>query len=395
MKGQTQFSAVLIKTYNMKFLILGAIWAVATAQSFVGQPAQLVLRRSQNKAILKISQGSFSNEFQQGVSGSAGSRGSQILNEPQQGFSSAQLSFRSSGNSPSGSSSLRQDSISGQGVSGSGTNFKSSNQGVNSNFQDPNFSSQRLSSQSTIGLGSSRPNNIDSQRFISQPSQRFSGSGSISPRASLNTQPGFGASLQQFGNSQVELSRNQQILSNSQQGSGRIAQRQQSNRDQSRNNFQQSFGQQFQQNSRPSQSSLSLVSDAAQFRSSNQQQITSQSSISQYQEESGTFEPLNLPSGATLLLGDISTSFSCIDQPYGYYADQQNSCRIFHICYPALFSNGRVETYQYSFMCGEGTRFDQKEMTCVKESDAIPCNSSPEFYFKNAEFGLPEERANL
>ncbi|XP_068239867.1 uncharacterized protein [Palaemon carinicauda] len=387
MKGQTQFSAVLIKTYKMKFLILGAIWAVATAQSFVGQPAQLVLRRSQNKAVLKISQGSFENEFQQSVSGSAVSRGSQILNEPQQGFSSAQLSFRSSGNSPSGSSSLRQGSISGQEVSGSGTNFKSSNQRVNSNFQDPNFSSQRFSSQLTNRIGSSRPNNIDSQRFIAQPSQRFSGSGSISTRASLNTEPGFGASRQQFGN--------QQILSNSQQGSDRIAQRQQSSRDQSRNNFQQSVEQQFRQSSRPSQSSLSLVSDAAQFRSSNQQQITSQSSINQYQEESGTFEPLNLPSGATLLLGDISTSFSCIDQPYGYYADQQNSCRVFHICYPALFSNGRVETYQYSFMCGEGTRFDQKEMTCVKESDAIPCNRSPEFYFKNAEFGLPEERANL
>lgn len=66
----------------------------------------------------------------------------------------------------------------------------------------------------------------------------------------------------------------------------------------------------------------------------------------------GVFEPLNLPSGASVLLGSISTSFSCLDRPYGYYADQENSCRVFHVCYPALFSTGAVETYQYRSVTG-------------------------------------------
>lgn len=113
------------------------------------------------------------------------------------------------------------------------------------------------------------------------------------------------------------------------------------------------------------------------------------------EEIKGVFEPLNLPSGATLLLGNIAGTFTCRDRPYGYYADQDNSCRIFHICYPALFTDGRTETYQYSFMCGERTQFDQKEMTCVHEKEAIPCSSSPEYFYRNSEFGLPEERAQF
>nr|XP_027233066.1 homeobox protein 5-like [Penaeus vannamei] len=71
---------------------------------------------------------------------------------------------------------------------------------------------------------------------------------------------------------------------------------------------------------------------------------------------SGVFEPLNLPSGASALLGGITSAFSCLDRPYGYYADQDNSCRVFHVCNPTLFSNGAVETYQYSFMCGARVR---------------------------------------
>ena len=74
---------------------------------------------------------------------------------------------------------------------------------------------------------------------------------------------------------------------------------------------------------------------------------TQQTSNVQKQEPFGVFEPMNLPSGASDLLGQIDTSFSCIDKPYGYYADQANDCRLFHICYPALFPDGRSEIYQY------------------------------------------------
>ncbi|XP_064099785.1 uncharacterized protein DDB_G0292186-like [Macrobrachium nipponense] len=123
-------------------------------------------------------------------------------------------------------------------------------------------------------------------------------------------------------------------------------------------------------------------------------QFRSGSSSSEFNEVfGGIFEPLNLPSGASAILGSISTSFSCVERPYGYYADQDNSCRVFHICNPYLFSDGEVQTYQYSFMCNEGSIFDQSEMVCKAEYEATPCQEAQNFYFKNEEFGLPEERS--
>ncbi|XP_076035621.1 uncharacterized protein LOC143021783 [Oratosquilla oratoria] len=106
----------------------------------------------------------------------------------------------------------------------------------------------------------------------------------------------------------------------------------------------------------------------------------------------GVFEPLNLPSGASLLMGQIDVSFSCGDRPYGFYADEANNCQVFHVCNPYLFDDGRVETHQYSFMCGEGRVFDQSKLTCVDQFAAIPCSESSFFYSKNEEFGRPEEK---
>ncbi|XP_066986833.1 dr1-associated corepressor homolog [Macrobrachium rosenbergii] len=118
------------------------------------------------------------------------------------------------------------------------------------------------------------------------------------------------------------------------------------------------------------------------------------SSSSEFNGEfDGVFEPLNLPSGASAIHGSISTSFSCADRPYGYYADEQNSCRVFHVCNPYLFSDGQVQTYQYSFMCGEGTIFDQNELTCKAEYEATPCQEAQNFYFRNEQFGRPEEKS--
>ncbi|XP_076034935.1 uncharacterized protein LOC143021395 [Oratosquilla oratoria] len=106
----------------------------------------------------------------------------------------------------------------------------------------------------------------------------------------------------------------------------------------------------------------------------------------------GQFEPLNLPAGASLLLGSIDTSFNCADRPYGYYADEGNDCRVFHVCNPYLFEDGRIETVQYSFMCGEGSVFDQSALTCVEQFAAIPCSESSFFYSRNEEFGRVQER---
>ncbi|XP_076034948.1 uncharacterized protein LOC143021397 [Oratosquilla oratoria] len=101
----------------------------------------------------------------------------------------------------------------------------------------------------------------------------------------------------------------------------------------------------------------------------------------------GQFEPLNLPAGASLLLGSIDTSFACGDRPYGFYADQGNGCRVFHVCNPYLFEDGHIETVQYSFMCGEGTIFDQSELACVEQFAAISCTESFFFYSRNEAFG--------
>ena len=38
-------------------------------------------------------------------------------------------------------------------------------------------------------------------------------------------------------------------------------------------------------------------------------------------------------------------------------------------------------------MCGEGSVFDQNEMTCKTEIEAIPCNESRNFFYRNEEFG--------
>ena len=43
-------------------------------------------------------------------------------------------------------------------------------------------------------------------------------------------------------------------------------------------------------------------------------------------------------------------------------------------------------------MCGEGSVFDQNEMTCINEVEAISCNETPNYFFRNEEFGRFEGR---
>merc|ERR1711872_543191 len=124
------------------------------------------------------------------------------------------------------------------------------------------------------------------------------------------------------------------------------------------------------------------------FRSSAEGALVEEIRFDEDQAISGVFEPLNLPSGASAILGNIDTSFSCYEMPYGYYADRDNNCNLFHVCNPTLFSDGSIETYQYSFMCGEGTVFDQKELTCKVPVDAISCQESPSYFYVNEYFGI-------
>ncbi|XP_076035548.1 uncharacterized protein LOC143021740 [Oratosquilla oratoria] len=142
-----------------------------------------------------------------------------------------------------------------------------------------------------------------------------------------------------------------------------------------------------QQRNRFQEQRTQAQSTSNQFKASQRQQTGEAASV-----VNGVFEPLNLPAGASLIMGPIDTSFACADRPYGYYADEGNACRIFHVCNPYLFDDGRVETVQYSFMCGEGSVFDQKELTCAEQFAATPCAESSFFYSRNEEFGRVEEK---
>jgi hypothetical protein len=50
-----------------------------------------------------------------------------------------------------------------------------------------------------------------------------------------------------------------------------------------------------------------------------------------------------LPAGSDLLLGfQVRTTFSCDNRVYGYYADVDNNCQLFHVCFPVRDDIGGV-----------------------------------------------------
>ena len=70
-------------------------------------------------------------------------------------------------------------------------------------------------------------------------------------------------------------------------------------------------------------------------------------------------EKLGLPSNATVIRSSISDSFTCDSRIYGYYADVENDCQVFHVCLPVQFPDGKEETFKWSFICPEETLFNQ------------------------------------
>ncbi|XP_063590214.1 uncharacterized protein LOC134767094 [Penaeus indicus] len=96
-----------------------------------------------------------------------------------------------------------------------------------------------------------------------------------------------------------------------------------------------------------------------------------------------------LPSNASLVLGGITTGFDCADLPYGYYADTSNGCALFHVCLPYIDNNVYI-TRHFSFMCGEGTMFDQERLVCAFPEEALPCSEAAAFRRSNEYFGRSE-----
>ena len=51
-----------------------------------------------------------------------------------------------------------------------------------------------------------------------------------------------------------------------------------------------------------------------------------------------------LPDGSDTLVSNMKTTFKCDDRPYGYYADVDNDCKIFHVCQPIVDADAKVKT---------------------------------------------------
>ena len=79
----------------------------------------------------------------------------------------------------------------------------------------------------------------------------------------------------------------------------------------------------------------------------------------------------------------MKETFSCKDREYGYYADIENNCEIFHVCMPL---EGDTNFQQWSFLCGNQTIFDQQTLTCNYVADSFPCEEAESLY-GSVEFG--------
>ncbi|XP_026490656.2 uncharacterized protein LOC113396808 [Vanessa tameamea] len=98
-------------------------------------------------------------------------------------------------------------------------------------------------------------------------------------------------------------------------------------------------------------------------------------------------DSLNLPANSTSIRENITDTFSCENRTYGYYADVDNDCQIFHVCLPSQTPSGRNVTFKWSFICPKETVFNQEVLVCTREIDSIPCEESPDFYDLNMEIG--------
>jgi len=97
-----------------------------------------------------------------------------------------------------------------------------------------------------------------------------------------------------------------------------------------------------------------------------------------------------LPADSEIILSaPLQTSFSCADRSYGYYADQDNNCEVFHVCLPIADEEGNtIETAHFSFVCGNSTIFNQESLTCARPDESFPCSEAATLYdVVNSEFG--------
>lgn len=75
------------------------------------------------------------------------------------------------------------------------------------------------------------------------------------------------------------------------------------------------------------------------------------------------------------------TSFNCKDVPYapGMYANVETGCQAYHICH-----DGREGHQGASFLCSNGTLFNQKEFTCDWWYN-VDCSKATYYYELNTD----------
>ena len=79
-----------------------------------------------------------------------------------------------------------------------------------------------------------------------------------------------------------------------------------------------------------------------------------------------------------------------LEQCKFYEFDLYDLCfvfQVFHICLPLEDDFGQItETAHWSFICGNGTIFDQQLLVCNYPQDSLPCDQAESFY-NLVEFG--------
>jgi len=93
-----------------------------------------------------------------------------------------------------------------------------------------------------------------------------------------------------------------------------------------------------------------------------------------------------LPSNSSVIVGQIRYGFDCSGRQFGYYADQDNSCQIFHLCMPYEDSEGIPQLRMWSFLCGVGSIFDQAQLVCNYPESSLPCEQADSYYNINDYF---------
>ncbi|XP_076069255.1 uncharacterized protein LOC143041318 [Oratosquilla oratoria] len=84
------------------------------------------------------------------------------------------------------------------------------------------------------------------------------------------------------------------------------------------------------------------------------------------------------------------TSFSCEGRVSGYYADPKTRCQAFRVCN----NEGKGFSRELSFLCPNGTIFDQEHFTC-SWWNLVDCNVAESFYELNDKIGVvPSDSSN-